>query len=333
MHARTQVPLLHYIGIDVSKAFLQIHWIPTASCLSLPGRWMGKLPAKVDNSPKGHAQLIGWIRRLQDHLGIPVQVICEATGGYQAKLLQACWMAGILISQINPRQGHHFAKGAGRLAKTDKIDAATLADFGASLRPKPTSAPSKALQQLTGLVNYRDQLQTRLQVIENQLEHLQHPELIAHAQKQKRRLKADIKDFDARIAKAVASDHQLHAMSHCMQQVKGVGELTAAKLLVHAPELGTLGRKQAASLTGLAPINRDSGTLRGHRHIAHGRPKARQALYMSALVASKRNPVLSEFYNRLLQRGKPKKVALTAVMHKLLLNLNSLMRPIVSQSS
>lgn len=301
MHAHTQVPTQAlWIGIDIAKTDLEIGW-------KLAAPHDKGMPASIPYTSNGLAQFMKRLQRLQVQTGRPVHVICEPSGGYELPLLKACWEAHILITQVNPRQVRDFARSINQLAKTDKIDAHILSQYGMLFSPKPTKAPSRAQARLTSLVDYREGLIKRKKHLHNQLEHI-----------------------DAAMAQTVASEPRLRALSKTMSQVKGVGTLTAAKLLACLPELGTLHRKQAAALAGLAPINHDSGSMRGRRHIGHGRPKSRQALYMAALVAAKHNPVLKPFYENLIQKGKAPKIALTALMRKLLLHLNSLARPLVS---
>jgi transposase len=300
--------LFDHLGVDVSKATLDCR--------------LYKRHNRIPNNPKGFAQLIEQIKKSPQ----PLRVICEATGSYHLALVAALQQADIEICVINPRAVRDYARSRGLLAKTDKIDAAVLADFGNHFQPQPTAQLSPAHRQLVAAIERRSQLLDLITAEQNRLGQTSDPlarddiqGLIDHLQKRKAA-------WDAQIQKLIAADPSLHSQVCRLSQVQGVGPLTAATVLALVPELGSLSRQQAAALAGLAPRNRDSGTFKGKRMIGGGRYKVRRALYMAALVASRHNPILKSFYQRLITKGKAPKLALTALMRKLLILLNSLIK-------
>jgi transposase len=267
-------------------------------------------------------QLIDWIKKSPQ----PLRLICESTGFYHLALVGALQQAGIEVCVVNPRPVRDYAKSRGLLAKTDKIDAALLADFGNHFQLAPTVALSPAHRQLVAAIERRSQLVELITAEQNRLGQTSDPLALRDLRSHLRYLQNRKTTWDAAIQKLVAADAQLHAQVSRLSQVQGVGPLTAATVLALAPELGSLSRAQAAALAGLAPRNRDSGTFKGKRMIGGGRYKLRRALYMAALVASRHNPILQAFYQRLIAKGKAPKLALTALMRKLLIHLNSLLK-------
>lgn len=223
--------------------------------------------------------------------------------------------AGQPVSRLNPRPVRDFARARGRLAKTDRLDAATLAEYGRRLAPTPPPDPAQA--RLAALIRRRHELQGLLQQERNRHEHHADPFVRREAVRLRACLERQLARLDAEVAAHQAAHPALDAKVRRLQQVQGVGAATARALVAELPELGTLARGQAAALAGVAPYNHDSGPRRGRRHIAHGRPAARSALYMAALVAARYNPVLRPVYQRLRAAGKPAKVALVALMRKL----------------
>lgn len=295
-----------YVGLDVSKAK-----IDTFSEVYKHG--------SVSNDPSGHRRLIKSLAKVEG----PVQAIVEPTGVYHRRLVEALRAAGIAVSVVNARQVRDFARAQGKLAKTDRLDSRVLADYGAALHPKETPPPDPKLEELAALVRRREQLGQMLTAEQNRLEQAQdhavqksHQSMIAMLEDQQQAIEAAIDEL-------VEHDEDIGGKVQRLSQVKGVGKLTAVKLLAEMPELGTLNRREAAAIAGLAPINRDSGKMRGKRFTGGGRPAARKALYMAALVASRYNQTLRDFYQRLIAKGKPKKVALTAIMRKLITILNA----------
>ena len=300
-------PLVH-AGLDIAKATLDLH---------LQGQ-----SARFAHDAQGCAALVA---RLQA-LGAPVHVVCEATGGWERPIVAALQSAGLPVAIVNPRQVRDFARGRGQRAKTDAIDARLLAEFGAANLPTPTGAPSVAQAQLAAWVTRREQLQGMLAAEQaRQVPGL--PKAVAKdLAAAVSRLSKHLEKVRATLAALLAQDQTLAAKAARLCLLKGVGPGTAATLLGHLPELGTLGRGQIAALAGLAPFANDSGPRRGQRHIAGGRASVRTALYMAALTAARFNPVLKAFYERLRAAGKPFKLALIAVARKLLCVLNTLLQ-------
>jgi transposase len=232
--------------------------------------------------------------------------------------------AGIAVSVLNPRQVRDFARACGRLAKTDAIDAAILRDYGVKLRPAPQPAVGNA--KLAELVRARQELVGLITDEINRREHATLPVLLKLSHARQKQFEKQLAALETEIAAQVAADAALAAKAERMQQVAGVGRVSAFTLLALLPELGTLRDAQAAALVGVAPLNRDSGQFRGQRHIHGGRAAVRRVLYMAALAATVHNRILHDFYQRLRQNGKPAKLALTAVMRKLIILLNRLLK-------
>jgi len=294
-----------YIGVDVAKATLALHG--------------ARMPAEVSNDGAGH-------RRLLRALPPGAHVVLEATGGYERALVLALHDAQVALSVLNPRQVRDFARAQGRLAKTDKIDAAVLAAFGACMRPGPDAPPRAAEVALAELVSRREQMVAWRVAEQNRAEHHRLAKVRAQARALVKTLEREIKRLETWIAEAMEADAALKSRSERLQQVQGVGPVVAASLLGQIPELGTLDRRTAAALVGVAPFNFDSGPQRGQRHIRAGRSAPRATLYMAALTASFHNPILKTFYQRLLSHGKPFKLAITAVMRKLIVLLNHILK-------
>ncbi len=304
-----------HVGADVAQSHIDLHG-------PVPG-----LPAKIPNSEDGFATL------LEALFSAPgAHLVCEATGGCERSLVAACHGAGTPVSVLNPRRVRDFARARGRLAKTDRIDARILRDYGATLLPAATPPREPALQRLALLATRRRQL-IGLRTAERNRSRRADPLLLPSHLAVVEALDGQIAAIDAAMAETAASCPLLRAKADALASVKGVGATTALALLAAMPELGTLSKAGAASLAGLAPFNRDSGTFRGQRHIHGGRTLARSALYMAALVASRHNPVISAFYQRLRSNGKPPKLALTAAMRKLLIHLNSILKNMPPVSS
>src|SRR5262245_27888947 len=252
-------------------------------------------------------------------------MVLEATGGLELPLLAALGSAGLPVVAVNPRQVRDFAKAVGKLAKTDALDARVLAHFADAVRPAVRPLPDAATQALTALVTRRRQLVEMLTAEQNRRRTA--PAAIrADIQAHIAWLQGRLKGLDQDLDRALRSSPLWREHEDLLRSVPGIGPVVTATLVAELPELGTLGRKQIAALVGVAPLNRDSGTLRGKRTVWGGRATVRAALYMAALVGTQRNPVLRALYQRLLAAGKLKKVALTACMHKLLTILNALMK-------
>ncbi len=298
-----------YVGIDVAKSSFEVAVSSQSQTLNL------------SNDEAGHAQLCELLAPLAPRL-----VLLEATGGYEQPLALALSAAGLRVSVINPRQARDFARCMGKLAKTDRIDAQALRGFAALLDAQghePRVLADEQQRELTALVVRRRQLVAML-VAERQRLALAHAKAKPSILFIMDAIAAQLSDVDGQLKEHVLLHHA--DLAALLTSVKGVGPTTASTLLAQLPELGKLNRKQITSLVGLAPINRDSGTLRGQRHIFGGRADVRRVLYVAALVGTRFNPVLKDFYARLLAAGKPKKVALVACMHKLLVILNAIAR-------
>jgi len=300
-------PIVH-LGIDIAK-----------DTLELAGP---RLRLAVPNTAEGHAQLLAAARAL----GTPVHFICEATGGYERRLVASLLAQDCAVSVLNPARVRQFAKATGRLAKTDRIDAKLLADYGRTLQPPPEPKPEPGLTELTDVVRRRTQLAELLGLQRTQRQQLQDAGLIAQLDRLIALLEQQIAALEQRLDQIIDQDRGLGPRLQRLCQVEGVGKTTAISLLAELPELGRLNRTRIAALAGLAPFNRDSGGATGPRHIRGGRAHVRRALYMAALTATRCNPVLGPFYRQLRARGKGHRVAITAVMRKLLVHLNHLAR-------
>jgi transposase len=278
------------------------------------------------NAGAGHHQLCQQLQRL-----VGAHVICEATGGYEQPLVQALQQAQIVVSVVNPAQVRAAAQAQGQRAKTDRIDARLLTDYGQRYQPQPTPPVSAVQGRLSALTLWLEQLVQAQARAKTQAEHhldpfvgQQHQKLLAHYQKQ-------IEAVEAQLDALRASDPQLDQRVQALDDIKGVGGRTALLVLAHLPELGQINRGQVAALAGLAPWTRESGTLKGRCCIGGGRPEVRRALYMAALAAARSNPVLRPFHQRLIANGKLPKVALTAVMRKLLVYMNHQLKALAAQ--
>ena len=301
-----------YVGADVAKDSIVLAG-------SLPA-----LPPTIANTPAGYRVLLRQLRRGPG----PVHVVCEATGPYHRDFVAALQAAHVTVSVVNPRCVRDFARARNRLAKTDKIDAAILADYGRALTPAPTRPPDPAADRLRELVDRRAQLVADRARESNRLEAARSADIVASLRRHRRHLDGQIEKLEALISALIQESPVLRAKVARCTAVAGVGPRTAASLLAALPELGALGKNQITALAGLAPFNRDSGALRGTRSIHGGRTAARQALYMAAVAATRCNDVLRPFYQRLRAAAKPAKLALVALMRKLLIHLNSLLKPL-----
>jgi transposase len=298
-----------YVGIDVAKEHLDAA--------------VGSEERRFGNEAKGLQRLTGWLRQR----GAGVQVICEASGGYERRLLRALAEAGLAVSLVQASRVRQFARASGWWAETDQIDARLLCAFGEALRPAPRRALSAEQEKLCELERQRRHLGRLLVMEENRAAQLEMKELRRSEKRLIDKIKRELAQVDELIEKLIAGSAELAQKAEKLTAVSGVGKRTAALLLAQMPELGELNRGQAAALAGVAPFNRDSGKLCGRRAIYGGRRAVRSGLYMAALVAARYNPILREFYQRLRAAGKPPKLALTAVMRKLLLVLNSALKP------
>ena len=297
-----------FVGIDVSKARLDVAVHPGAEV------W------HASNDARGIAELLEQLKELGPEL-----IVVEATGGYENAGVAALGAAGLPVVVVNPRQVRDFAKAMGLLAKTDRIDASVLALFGERVRPALRELPSEAAHELEALLSRRRQILEMMQAERNRLEHAKGA-VKKDLQEHIRYLEKRLKRVDTELEDRIQESPVWRAKEDLLRSVPGVGPVVSRTLIAELPELGRLTRKQIASLVGVAPFARDSGTLRGQRIIWGGRASVRAALYMAAVVGVRRNPTLRQFYERLRSTGKPAKVALVACMRKLLCILNSMVR-------
>ena len=297
------------VGIDISKARLDVGVLPTSE------KW------SVANEPEGLAELACKLSDVS-----PVLVVMEATGGLERSVRTVLEHAGLRCAVVNPRQVRDFAKAMGILAKTDTLDALVLATFGEKVRPEVRPGKDRDTVELEALVKRRRQLIGMLTAEKNRLKGEASPAMRRNLEKHIEWLEQCLKDLDKDMRKRIREIPEWREKDDVITSVPGVGPVTMLTLLALLPELGTLNRRQIAALVGLAPFNRDSGKLRGRRSIWGGRAPVRSALYMATLSSTSWNPVIKAFYNRLIEAGKKKKVAITACMRKLLTILNSMVR-------
>lgn len=296
-----------FVGIDVSKAQLDVAVRPE-----------GRFAAPNDEA--GVAQVLDRLRA-----GPPTLVVLEATGGLEIPLVGALAAAGVPVVVVNPRQVRDFAKAAGRLAKTDAVDAQTLAHFAEVLRPEPRPLPDEQTQALAALLARRRQLVEMRTAEQNRLASAR-PAVRKSLRAHITWLERELSHTDRDLAAAIRESPVWREKEALLRSMPGVGPVLTTTLLANLPELGTVTGKQIAALVGVAPFNRDSGMWRGKRTVWGGRAQIRATLYMGALVAARFNPVIRAFYQRLCAAGKAKKVALTACMRKLLLILNAMLK-------
>ncbi|MDE2863058.1 MAG: IS110 family transposase [Chloroflexota bacterium] len=298
-----------YVGVDVSKDSLDV------AAGSEGSVW------RFANTPAG-------IRKLLRRLGslLVALVVLEATGGYEDRLADALDEAGHALAVVNPGRIRGLARATGVLAKTDAIDARMIARYGEVVKPPARARPTGKVHALMALVGRRDQLLTMQAAERSRLEVVSDSTVRGDIRRAIDGLGRRIKALEDRIAAVIAADRELKARNDLLTSVPGVGPTLASTLAACLPELGSLDNKAIAALAGVAPFSRDSGRTSGKRFIWGGRSQVRKVLYMGALVAAKHNPVIREFYQRLVESGKPKKLALTACMRKLLVILNSMLR-------
>lgn len=296
-----------YLGVDVSKDRLDV-FHPSLG------------PSQVVNEAKAIRVLVRTARRGG------FWVIFEATGGYDRTLREALEAADIPFSRLNPRQARDFARASGLLAKTDRVDARMLAEFGRRMQPPRTAATPAIRKQLQALASRRRQLVEARKEEATRLAQTADPLVRADIRAMITILAHHIRDFEARIAALVASDPDLAQVARRMQGVPGIGPIVAATLIAELPELGRLCRRRIAALAGLAPMAQDSGKMRGRRSIRGGRANVRSMLTIAALHASRHGAIFKAFRARLTAAGKPIKLVLTATAHKLLTILNAMMK-------
>jgi transposase len=300
---------LVYLGVDVAKSYLDAA--------------IGNEKRRFANEPIGHRELIKWVKQVK----APVQVICESSGGYERALVQALVGAGLRVSLVQANRVRQFARAAGILAKTDRIDAEVLCEFGKLMRPQTVTAARLEQERLRELESQRRHLTHLLVMEQNRGARVSDASVQRLNRSLINQIKKQIEQLDLLIKEHIDQSHELSAKAAKLTAISGVGARTAALLLAQLPELGQLNRREVAALVGVAPFNRDSGKMRGKRAIYGGRRSVRHGLYMAALVAARHNQILRSFYLRLRAAGKPAKLALTATMRKLLIVLNSALKP------
>lgn len=301
-------PAERFVGIDVAKKHLDIHLLPEARS------W------RIDYTPAKLAGLLGQLEKLA-----PTLIVMEASGGYERACADCLAGGGLAVAVVNPRLVRRFAGSLGKLAKTDRIDAAIMARYAALARPELRYTPDPTHATLMALTSRRRQLVGMI-VMEKQRSdpgHA-HPAVLAGIERHLRLLEEEQAIVEAEIDTIIASHPLWARITAALQEVTGVGPQTATALITHLPEIGTLDRRQAAALAGLAPINRDSGTQRGRRFVQGGRQPLKTALYLAALSAARFHPTLKPFYQSLRKAGKAPKSALIAVTRKLLVILNAI---------
>jgi transposase len=296
-----------YVGVDVSKANLDI---ATNSEKGI---------RRLSNSTAGIKKAVEYLRGIT-----PVLVVFEATGGLELSLWQALAEAGIAAAPVNPRLIRNFAKAKGILAKTDAIDAQVIAQYGQAMHPQSQAFPDT--QELKEMVSRRNQIIEMLTAEKNRLKAARRAKIQQDIKANIEWLKSRLEGVDRDLEQTIKSIPEWRQKYELLESTPGIGNTTAISLVAGLAELGKLNRHQIAALAGVAPFNRDSGTMRGKRMVWGGRPRVRSALYMATLVATRWNPVIKSFYQRLCAAGKAKKVAITACMRKLLLILNSMLK-------
>ena len=304
-----------YLGVDISKKTLDL------------SQTLPHSKSKVENSLK---EIKSFIKELESYENI--HVVFEATGGYEFYLIAVLEQKNINYSLVNPRQIRDFAKAAGILAKTDKMDAKVIAFYAERMEPKPSTKTNKESLILRELLEYREHLLDGLHREKMALEHPKSSAITQLIKSQITTLERRLKKVETLLKTHLKTSDYLQETYALLEGVSGVGVITALGLLAYVPELGKLNRNQIAALIGLAPLNKDSGTLERKRVISGGRGKIRKNLYMATLTATRYNEVIKAHYESLLKRGKEKKVALVACARKLLTYLNSLMRTHLSSS-
>lgn len=299
----------NFVGIDVSKDRLDVHVRPSGQSFA------------VTRDGKGLDQLSIDLTKLS-----PTLIVLEATGGFELTVSAALSGVGLPLAVVNPRQIRDFARALGKLAKTDAIDAEVIALFAEKVSPEARPLASQEARTLGELVGRRRQIIEMIGMEANRRRQAIVKRLVKKIDRHLAFLEKELADVDADIDAGVRASSAWREKEDLLTSVPGVGSVTARTLIAELPELGQLDRRKLAALVGVAPLNRDSGTWRGHRMIGGGRTSVRNALYMAALAATRWNPVIRAAYRRLVARGRPKKVALVACLRRLLTILNAVLR-------
>ena len=297
-----------YIGIDVSKAILDVYILPCKKYMQFTNDAKGiqKLNKKLMSFPQ-------------------TSIAMESTGGYEKTAAQVLHKAGLSVSVVNPRLIRDFAKALGKTAKTDRIDAEVIALFAEKIQPQANVVCNENQQNLAALNARRRQIIEMITMEKNRLDKASNG-LKKSMQRIIKALEKELQAINEALEKSIQSDADYAQKNALLKSIKGVGSVVAAGIIADLPELGNVGPKQISALAGLVPYNRDSGTLRGKRTIWGGRASVRTTLYMATLVATRHNPQIKCFYERLCHAGKQKKVAITACMHKLLIIMNAMIK-------
>ena len=298
-----------YVGIDVSKSTLDVAVIPEGKAM------------QVDNSKQGIKQLAKYLKQIE-----PTLIVFEATGGYELAAVTALTVDGLPVAVANPRQVRAYAKAMGILAKTDKIDAEVIAHFAKATELKVRPLKSEEEQALADLVARRKQLSQMIVTEQNRLGTVSNKFVGKRIKKHITWMKRELKKMDDDIESFIKESSVWKAKDELLRSVPGVGKVLSMSLMAKLPELGRLNRREAAALVGVAPLNRDSGRMKGRRSIWGGRADVRTALYMSTLAAVRFNPVMKAYYIKLKDNGKMPKVALTACMRKMIVMLNAMVK-------
>lgn len=297
-----------FVGIDISKAHLDNAVLPS------------EVTWQEEHSEASINQLVQKLKALH-----PTLIVMEATGGYETDVATALALAGLPVAVVNPRQVRDFAKSLGTLAKTDRLDAQILARFAEAIRPEARFLPDEQASQLQAVINRRRQV-LEIKVAEQNRLALAHKKVKPRIQEHIAYLEKELAELDQELHDQIRQSTIWREKDNLLQTVPGIGKVTSMILIADLPELGHLNRKKIVALVGLAPFNRDSGKMKGKRTIWGGRASVRDALYMAAVVASRWNPIIKRFYERLRHEGKAFKVAITACMRKLLTILNAMVR-------
>ena len=299
----------HFVGIDVAKDRLDVHLRPSGESFT------------VIRDGEGLVQLVDRLHRLAPRL-----VVMEATGGYETIVASAVAAAHLPLAVVNPRQIRDFARATGKLAKTDSIDAAAIAHFAEAIQPPARPIAEPEAQALGELVARRRQVIEMIVAERNRRRRATQRRVVRAIDRHLELLQGELCELDADIDGAIRGSPAWQADADLLASVPGIGPVTLRTLIAELPELGRLDRRKIAALVGVAPINRDSGAMRGRRSIAGGRPAVRTALFMAALVASRKNPIIAPYYAKLRAAGKTGKQALTACIRKLVVILNAILR-------
>lgn len=297
-----------WVGIDISKATLDVYLRPLGKTFQVANK---------------ETAISGLIEELQTYsLNL---IVLEATGGLETELLIQLQAAQLPVALINPRQGRDFAKAAGKLAKTDAIDAQVLAHFGEALKPQVVAMESDSARQLKELISRRRQV-VEIQTAEKNRRDRSRGKALTDIEQHLEYLEQSLKKLNQEIEELTQNNQAWIEKVNLLKTIPGIGQVISTTLVSYLPELGQLTAKQISRLVGVAPINHDSGQHKGKRMINGGRAPVRASLYMGAVVAIRHNPIIKDFYERLLSRGKPKKLAITACVRKMLVILNAMVR-------